>query len=628
MFVFRILIFKTLLLSSFNMSAGVLDFFKSNYKALDYKYSSQEEYEFDACQKFNADESNSYYLTCHDGELVKESDFNQLLYDMRAIEHDVVENSLLKDLQKEVLAELKKNREALSQQHFCIKKIKENKELTEGCKALKEVIYNKVTVETPKLRLLMAQKEFPGKVYSSEKPRRFKTENFQHDVTKINAPDLTTSEIEFLENSTNVLEEAFTQDVLAHNFTTKLKGKGSFLETSLTCGPKDNSEKCKLQEQRFSTIPDSKKCILKAAENSYKIKKTMDCQYLKLQVSTIVNHKFKNQNAVYKEEYENKILKDPLLASIELTGEESNNEIFLSIDKTFQKLLDSTDKAINRIEGLSGEDRVELLGFNVAVEKFLKDRGPTQVLCDVSTELKSDRDFDEMKVDLYIGAAAMIGGGVCIFSGGLGCAVGFGLGVGLEGVAIGISNSKFSKAQTEYLAGITDANTIGEREFERDLGMYLAPLALVGGPGRLVIDEATQTLKSTGRRINPLLKKEKEFTKKEISSDRRNGSAREGGYKSRRSDLEYREQFQGVIDEAGGKDEISKTFKKYYPNNRRNLEHKDQIYLAALAKKIEDSLLREMRIRNPEMSEEEIIKRVHKKTFKVIDDVAQTCTKK
>ena len=264
----------------------------------------------------------------------------------------------------------------------------------------------------------------------------------------------------------------------------------------------------------------------------------------------------------------------------------------------------------------------------MAVEKFLKDRGPTQVLCDVSTELKSDRDFDEMKVDLYIGAAAMIGGGVCIFSGGLGCAVGFGLGVGLEGVAIGVSNSKFSKAQTEYLAGITDANTIGEREFERDLGMYLAPLALVGGPGRLVIDEATQTLKSTGRRINPLLKKEKEFTKKEISSDRRNGLAREGGYKSRRSDLEYREQFQGVIDEAGGKDEISKTFKKYYPNNRRNLEHKDQIYLAALAKKIEDSLLREMRIRNPEMSEEEIIKRVHKKTFKVIDDVAQTCTKK
>jgi hypothetical protein len=602
----------------------VLDFFKGHIKSYNYEFETSENYEFESCQEFNSDNDFEYYLTCVDGELVKEKEFNLLLNDVKAIETKVVEEAFLEDLKFDILSELKRNKLNVKKQKKCIgvllKKyqVELSREEASECIGIQAAILNSIQTDLPQIRILMAQKDTPGHLYSSTKPERLQRKNLVHDVNKRGAPDLTKNEIKFIKANTDLLERAFIQDILSTNSNTNAvlerSNDISTMDTLLPCFGDIESIRCKASHEKSEIIPGLDKCMNLDNRNKLEIKTDRVCKKFHTMLSYKVNNRFDKQNNIYKKEYNKKISGNPLLTIVPLTGEETPEEIFEGVYSVLDQLEIDAYKGISQITKLTGDDRKELMGFNVAVEKFLKERGPSQIMCDVGNELKGDRDFSEMRTDLFIGGAALIGGGVCALSYGLGCAVG--VAVGLEAGAIGISQARFNNAKIAFNAGLTDAQMILDRESERNLSMYLAPLALVGEPGKVIIKNASKA----GRKFfgkNGALKQD-------ITVD--NEILPAGN--SRRYDFEKRKTLDDIEKSIGGNNRSQKIFNRYYPNNKYKIDNGDKIYIAAIAKDLEKDI-RTTLLGNGLKPESKLFKsKLRKDVQEVLDSIASKCNGK
>jgi hypothetical protein len=621
-----VFIFTTLLFGQTCFAKSpVLDFLKGHIKSYDYEIETSENYEFQACQEFNSDDDFEYYLTCVEGELVKEQEFSLLLKDVKAIETKVIEDIFLKDLKADVLGELKRNKKNVLIQKKCIGALVNKNSFalsnvdTIECQKIQKAVLQSIQFDLPKLRVLMGQKDTPGHIYSSKKPERFQRQDLIHEVNDRKVPDLTKSEADSLEKHTGVLEEAFVQDILTLNQNPSLVLKKSNqvgkIDKLLPCFGDIQSERCKASYEKSELIDGIEVCIDKSFPHKLTVKKSGQCQKFNTMLSFKVNNRFDKQNQIYQKEYNKKLSDNPLLSIVPLTGEENVDDIFKGVYSVLDELETNANKAISQISKLKGDDRKDLLGFNVAVEKFLKDRGPSQYMCDIGTELKSDRDFSELKTDLFIGGAALIGGGICAFSYGLGCAAG--VAVGLEIGAVGISQHRLNNAKMAFNAGLTDAQITLDRESERNLSMYLAPLALVGEPGKLIIKNASKVgTKFVGRKT--AMKQDSSPVDKEFLPP---GD-------SRRYNFEKRKTLDDIQKSIGGERSKNRLFNRYYPDNEFKLDNADKIYIAAIAKDLEKSIRSSMIKSGQRPNSKSFKNKVRADTKAVLDSIARKCNGK
>ncbi|MFT6630628.1 MAG: hypothetical protein ACJAS4_000570 [Bacteriovoracaceae bacterium] len=620
LFIFILLFFGQIRLAE----SQVLDFFKGHIKSYNYEFETSENYEFESCQEFNSDNDFEYYLTCVDGQLVKEKEFNHLLNDIRAVETKVVEEAFLEDLKLDILSELKRNKLNVKKQKKCIGILLKKRtsdvsiEETNECNAIQAAILKSIQTDLPQIRVLMGQKDTPGHIYSSSKPERFQRTNLVHEVNKRKAPDLSKNEAKILKSNTDVLERAFIQDILSTNLNRnevlERSNEISTIDKLLPCFGEITSNRCKTGHEQSEIIHDIEKCINSENPEKLEIKSDVKCKKFHTMLSYKVNNRFDKQNIIYKKEYNKKISGNPLLTSVPLTGEETPVEIFEGVYSVLDQLEMDAFKAIRQVSKLADDDRKDLLGFNVAVEKFLKERGPTQIMCDVGSELKGDRDFSEMKTDLFIGGAALIGGGVCALSYGLGCAAG--VAIGIEVGAVGISQGRLNNAKIAFNAGLTDAQKTLDRESERNLSMYLAPLALVGEPGKLIIHNASKVgSKLIGRKV--ALKQSTPVDNELLPAGN-----------SRRYDFEKRKTLDDIEKSIGGNNRSQKIFNRYYPNNKYNIDNGDKIYIAAIAKDLEKDI-RTTLLRNGLKPESKLFKsKLRKDVQEVLDSIASKCNGK
>ncbi|OUR95414.1 hypothetical protein A9Q84_16400 [Halobacteriovorax marinus] len=545
-------IYLSILVSLQSVCAGPIESIQGYWKSFDYELEASESYDFKSCQKYNDENETEYYLKCIDNNLVQENQMEHLLKDINAVEKKIISEQFLASFQENILEELKNNQSKLKEVRQCLA----TNEMSKNCEKIKHGLLLSVREDLPQLRMLMAQMNMPGHVYSSQKEvERFQRSNLEHPVNEKLIANVTPKEAQRLKEHTEVLDTAFTQDILKLNLLS-------------------DSEAARVDED-YSQIKDIRKCIDASVPTDLKLFKTNKCRMFEGIVAYRVNNKFDRQNKVYKSAYNQLLATNPMLSILSITGEETD-AVVLSEVKTVLNTLDKEgEKAIARIKGLEGDEREELLGFNVAVENFLKRQGPSQIMCDVTQELKDDLDMDTLKTDLYIGAGALIGGGVCAFTWGVGCIVG--VAVGAEALAIGVSQDRYERAQNSFFTGLTDSKTTEDKEFDRNLSLYLAPLALVGGAGKAVLQGAYKRTQKT-------------FTKRRVSNKPVVNNQRVG---DRRVDSAQRDLLITLEKRLKNEGSFRNLMSKYNPINivsklrKYDLSSADEKYLLGIAEMIE-----------------------------------------
>jgi len=402
---------------------------------------SHESYDFNSCSKYNKEDAKeNYFVSCQNGQLVEDTDFDKLIGSSQAIETKIYKDNLLNNLKEHTLRELQKNIDNLKQIKSCTG---EQANKIELCKSVQPSILKVVQKQLPQLRSTMAMMNEPRKLRRMKTP--LYTSQIKHEIPTGDVPPLTLKEREKVKETAQAIKYKFEQDW-------------------------------------FASQPESNKCIENISPSTFRFKPSTtrySCasfQESKLRKDT--KNKTKEFRENLKSNYYKMISANPLLAHLPLTGEEDNDQILKDVNSTVSKLIEASDLSLKKVSELKDDELSVLLRKDNIVDSYLTKQGPSEVLCDVTQDLKDDEDFDELKTDLYLAGGALVGGGVCAFTAGIGCVVGVGLVA--EGAGILVSQDRLEEAQLSFNSGLTTAKTFEDRKFERDFTLLLAPLSAAG----------------------------------------------------------------------------------------------------------------------------------------------------
>lgn len=482
-------------------SAHALDL-ASWWSNLDYKVESHEHYDFKNCQQFNQSNSKDYVVCKGRDDQMQVTELDDLSQQVGKIEYEVLQDDYLNRLKQFTKKELLAKKAQINSLSVCLSKTNPDS----ACLELRGQYLERIKVDLPRLRILMAQMNVPGKIYSPTEPERFERK-LQHTRGETKVPDLSPDEAGFLKSHTKELELLFRDEVTAE------------VEIIKECQGKN------------------------------------PCPGKEPIVDTYVSKKFTEQNKRYQEAYNQMVSANPILSLLSLTGKESDEVMLKNVKDQLSLLSQSTQKSLDYINKLQGEDRKELMGLGLTVDNFLTDKAD-RIQCDLTQNLYDDYEWDETKRDIFLTAGTLVGAGACAFTAGIGCAVA--VAVAGEGVNLALAESKLRKESNLYYAGQIEVSELQSTEQNRDLTLFLAPLSLVtfgGAKGVIGLKSVkTMTAKKTvqeERRINRGQRKLVE----DLTS----------GLGSRRTDF----------------------LQVYNPGNKYQLTELDQTYMAGIAEILE-----------------------------------------
>ena len=417
--IFLLIFNQVLWASDFSPFSAIGNYFKKRK----YKMTSSEN-NFAACSQFQKEDEEDYFATCNNqNQLIQNTNLRELYDDTNAIEKEVLRKDFLNRLQNKVVQTIDNKIGEVTNLQMCLEQ--------NSCPKLRAGIIKGLRINLPKMRILMAQKNMPGKIYSPTRPIRFDRE-IDHDVLGADIPKVTDREAEFLHKYTWDLEDDFTDLV-------------------------------KLEHPEFANQP--------AIIDSY------------------VSKKFEEQNKKYQTEYESLISSNPLLSLVNAHGQEDDeyliSEALKGLAHVQKSLIDLKEKK------LEDDDQERLILFQVASNNLLNELD-SAVYCDVASGVRDDQDFSELKEDLILAGAILAGGGACAYTFGLGCVVG--VVVAGEGYAILSSVERQSLENDLFLIGESSVSELEGRNFERDLTMYLAPISILGEGAGLLVKRSFRTI--------------------------------------------------------------------------------------------------------------------------------------
>ena len=480
-------------------SAAVADpyaFFKKRNLRVRSQFKSNNEYDFKSCQKFNKDENSEdkekYYLICQEEQIKKVSEAEALSYKVSPIIKKVLRNEFIETLRNKAINKLKKRISELTELSLCLGTTNPK----EKCKKTRIHMLKKLRPDIRKTRSLMAQMVMPEKMYSKDKPIRFNP-NPIHPLTGVEINSIYDKnkldggpEYIALIQHTNDLEESFAVDVKLSN------------------------------PEIASKAPV---------------------------ISSHVNRKFREQNKVYRNEYEKLINKNPILSLLKVSAQEPDKVIMKDVNNATKELIDSVQSTLHRI--LSGEySDSDIISFKNLAEDELSLRD-NEVYCDIAQNLKNQRELESFSQDLLIAASAITLPIACTISYGLGCALTAVIATEVYTInrAINIYDEEFD----QFYSDQSSTERLSDKELEKQISIYLAPLSLIGA----------QTAKA--------LKSAKDYLSIPIS---------------KRYDLKQRNDLNSLKNKLNIR--YDRMMELFNPGNKYKLSSADQIYLAGILDKM------------------------------------------
>lgn len=434
---------------------------RSEYKSLQkkknsYAFESHKEYDFEACRQYEEQDSDDkYFIRCNGQEPEYLSNFSELKRDSKAIEAKIYQESLLKDLKSYTSSQLETNYQQLSQMKDCLSK--KEKE-TSNCQEVRKHILETIREELPKLRATMSMMNTPSHLRRGGSSKLYSSK-IQHEVPAENIPSLTKDERKKIGEETRAIEHFYQQSWFNEN--------------------------------------SSNKCIEMVSPSHFKFKEDMGnyCKgYLLKNQKKYTDEQFDNYRKQLKENYFKTLSRNPLLAKLSITGAEEDEVILSSALSAVDEMAKSTKHSLTEVSRLEGNNIAKLLRKNNVVNSYIKSRGGSKVLCDVSQSFKDDEDFKELKDDLLLAGGAIIGGGLCAFTAGLGCVIG--VAIVAETTGLTIAQTRYQDETHSFNAGLSSAKDLKDRKTDRDLSLLLAPLAVAGEVVGTTVKVGSKVLRS------------------------------------------------------------------------------------------------------------------------------------
>lgn len=151
-----------------------------------------------------------------------------------------------------------------------------------------------------------------------------------------------------------------------------------------------------------------------------------------------------------------------------------------SLDDLSAQLLDQYQELENRSE----DNFYFLHRYPNLVESYLKKYGANSLSCDALQTLyrrHGEGQRNDLLADVGIAAGAVLGGGACILTSGLVCALG--VAVGTEALFIGKDQRRLNEGLGLYRAQLIEGDRVDDLYHNRNLSLAFAPLSFVGLEG-------------------------------------------------------------------------------------------------------------------------------------------------
>lgn len=380
---------------------------------------TSDHYSYESCQKYNSENNSDYYfLSCDDQKLNIGTNLNELSSQVNKVNIQLYQDKVINDIQKTITNELSQNLHETTTIINCI----ENPTSNSHCNSIIDHLLSTLPDQLTNLRALMAQMDRPGLLFSSTKYIRY-NEEFEHPQSGITPKPLSEKEKKQIELVTDQFEAEFTKQFREEN-----KHEKELLAPRIAHG---------------------------------------------------VAAKFNELNKNLKKTYEQTINQNPILSYLKINGEESKEEILDDIKNALTTINADIKKELNSIKSLLPEEKITLLKYDKAINTYINTNGGSKLSCDVIQKLKNKFDSEDLNTDLLIGAAALAGGGACVFTGGILCSVAV-IGV-TEAANLIIANKKHTEAISSFNAGLGYNSKIQDTQDNLVLTAALIPTAFVGG---------------------------------------------------------------------------------------------------------------------------------------------------
>lgn len=423
-----------------------------------YKVEANEEYRFKGCEEYSTDKEDYYLFSCN--EDIFEGPVNSLEKSQYRITKKLYEDNFLSDLKEYTLSSLKKNEDSLIETVKCLDSD------SDECKKKNEFILKYLRENIPKYRKVIALSEIKhigGRGFSSYHIDK----DIEHDSLDYDLPPLSKNEFEELNEIKSDILYNINQDNLSN--------------LNNSCVSYDYEYKAQRCPRRIS---------LKIRREKSK------------SVSRV-----KEQ---YKKEYNRMSNSDPLLARLSLRGDEDDSEIINELKKQLKESIKANKKSYQKISKLNDDDDlIDLIKNKSAVDGYISQVGNSKAVCDISQGLYEEVETGKLLTSLYIGGAAIVGGGLCLGTFGLGCALS--VGIAAEAVDLYMQQNELNQSRESFSAGIGSLDAIDSARSDRDMaiafvavgstGHLLKPIAKVSKVGfrssKSGVSKAYEDVKST-----------------------------------------------------------------------------------------------------------------------------------
>lgn len=415
-----------------------------------YQVEAFDHYDFNLCQKYSKDKEDYFLYNCNESRVIS-SPISSLETNQYRISKKIYSDHFLKDLKDYTLNSLKSNEDDINTLVKCFDS--NSSECLQKLEDLKDYVKTNLPSYRKTIALANIYTQSGRGFRFYHVPRKISHESLDYDI-----PELSDSEF----NQINKIKKEIT-----YNIT----------------------------QDSLSQIDHN--CI----SYDFEYRENICPRYISNKSRNELSKGIERVKDQYRAEYNKRTNTDNLISRLNLRGDESDQDILKELKNQLLESVEANREAYGKISKLdSDEDLIDLMKNKSAVQGFITNQGTSKASCDIAQSLFEEVKTDQLMTSLYLGGAAIVGGGVCLGSFGLGCAIG--VGIAAEAADLYMQQSNLEDSRLSFSAGLGNVEDVESAESDRNLALGFVALGSVGNLARPTLKVAKSGLSSFKRSVD------------------------------------------------------------------------------------------------------------------------------
>ncbi len=408
-------------------------------------YETRQEYDFPACAAYATTSEESFDIACSIANYSSEqSSAKQLVRNGQKVATELHKSFLLEDMRNFVLKNLERKLTHQRDIRNCFSLLAaRHTGLSEWCHNTAQTMKDQARELYPQMRLHMALKKPIATLSVGEEPK-FEYERY-----------------------------------LAHE--RGAKGLEPISEAEVPAIQAQFDEETRTYRQEWFERHQDKGCVIKKSDGLYDFANDRCPQLHRIMINDYISSTRQTHTKNHEDHYKRILGDHPHFAFMTMAEIPGNENVFnLKMSHAIDDLLNQGLDEYEKLRNTPVEDTHFLMRYPEIINSYLADRGADQVSCEGLQQLHDKYGaggWYDLATDLGLASAAIIGGGACLLTSGMACAVL--VAVGSEGVFIGRDQVKLDEGVSLFQAGLISDNYLDELESARNFSLAMAPLSFM-----------------------------------------------------------------------------------------------------------------------------------------------------